>query len=206
MTPRESAALASAACGPAAGRSPRAAGAVRAYVALGANLGEPSVQLADAARAIARLPGTRMVAVSSLYRSAPVGYLDQPEFCNAVVAVDTTLAPRELLDALLALETACGRTRSFRDAPRRLDLDLLMHGEARIAEPGLELPHPRMAARAFVLRPLAEIAPGCRVPGLGPVAALRPAVAAQAIERDGPLLAAGELERLSGEHRADPMP
>lgn len=173
-----------------------AAGVARAYVALGANLGDPAAQLAEAARAIARLPGTRLLATSSLYRSAPVGYLDQPEFCNAVLAIDTTLGPRELLDALLALETACGRVRSFRDAPRRLDLDLLMHGESALALPGLELPHPRMVARAFVLLPLAEVAPDGSIPGAGPIAALLPAVADQRIERCGPLLPADEVVRL----------
>lgn len=189
----------------AAGRDPRARPSTRAYIALGANLGDPAAQLVEAARAIARLPGTRLAAASSLYRSAPVGYLDQPEFRNAVLAVDTTLAPRELLDALLAIEQACGRTRSFRDAPRPLDLDLLMHGEAELAQPGLELPHPRMAARAFVLQPLAEIAPDCRIPGLGPLARLLPAVASQAIERDGPLLGEDEVRGLGGARGERPV-
>jgi len=173
----------------------------RAHVALGANLGDPRAQLQQAARAVAGLPGTRLVAASSVYRSAPVGYVDQPEFLNAVLAVDTTLGPRELLDALLAIEVAFGRTRSFRDAPRCLDLDLLTHGASELTLPGLELPHPRMSARAFVLLPLSEIAPSCVVPGRGAVASLLSGVADQAIERDGPLLSAAECARLAGDDR-----
>ncbi len=160
---------------------------VRACVGLGANLGDPLAQLRLALAAIASLPSTRIASVSSIYRSAPVGYLDQPDFYNAAVALDTQLSPQALLDALLAIEQDGGRTREFRNAPRLIDLDLLLYGEHVVDLPHLTVPHPRLAGRAFVLLPLAEIDPGCVIPGLGPVAALAPAVAGQAIERLGPL-------------------
>lgn len=160
---------------------------VRAYVAFGANLGDPAAAFALALERIAALPGTRVAARSALYRTAPVGVdvdlSGQPDYINAVIAVDTTLAPRPLLDALLAIEHEGGRTRDYHQAPRTMDLDLLLHGNATVSEPGLELPHPRMHQRAFVLQPLAEIAPDTTIPGHGRVAALLPAVAGQAISR-----------------------
>ncbi len=173
---------------PAVGVVPGAAAPVRACVGLGANLGDPLAQMRAAIDAIARLPATRVSSVSSVYRSAPVGYLDQPDFYNAVVALDTRLPPQALLDALLAIEQDGGRTREFRNAPRLIDLDLLLYGDEVVELPHLTVPHPRLAGRAFVLLPLAEIEPGCVVPGLGPLAALAPAVAGQAIERLGALL------------------
>jgi len=160
---------------------------VRACIGLGANLGDPVAQLRAALAAIARLPSTCIVSVSSIYRSAPVGYLDQPDFYNAVVALDTRLAPQALLDALLAIEQEGGRTREFRNAPRLIDLDLLLYGDQVVDLPHLTVPHPRLADRAFVLLPLAEIAPGCTIPGLGSPAGLALAVAGQAIERLGAL-------------------
>jgi 2-amino-4-hydroxy-6-hydroxymethyldihydropteridine diphosphokinase len=165
---------------------------VRAYVGLGANLGDPLVQLRAAVAAISRLPATVLAGASSVYRSAPVGYLEQPDFYNAAVAVDTRLSPQALLDALLAIEHEGGRTRTFRDAPRLIDLDLLLYGDRIVDQPRLSVPHPRLAGRAFVLLPLAELAPAGRVPGLGSLAALAaaPAVSAQAIERLGALVAA----------------
>ncbi|HSO08275.1 MAG TPA: 2-amino-4-hydroxy-6-hydroxymethyldihydropteridine diphosphokinase, partial [Pelomicrobium sp.] len=111
----------------------------------------------------------RVTARSALYRTAPVGYLDQPDFINAVIAVETALPPRALLDALLAIERAHGRQREFPNAPRTLDLDILMYDHVTLHEPGLTLPHPRMHERAFVLKPLAEIAPELVLPGHGPV-------------------------------------
>jgi 2-amino-4-hydroxy-6-hydroxymethyldihydropteridine diphosphokinase len=165
-----------------------APGAVRAYIGLGANLGDPVGQLRSAVAALAGLPGTTVVAVSSVWRSAPVGYLDQPDFCNAVAALDTCLSPQALLEALLAVEQAGGRTREFRNAPRLIDLDLLLYGDRIVDEPHLVVPHPRMVDRAFVLLPLAELAPGCIVPGAGPVSALAAAVQGQAIERVGALV------------------
>ena len=160
-----------------------APGAVaRAYVGLGANLGDPMVQMRAAVAALGHLPATTVVGVSSVYRSAPVGYLEQPDFCNAVVALDTGLSPRALLAALLAIEQEGGRTREFRNAPRLID-----HGDRVVDEPDLTVPHPRMVDRAFVLLPLAELDPGCVVPGAGALSVLAGAVSAQPIERIGVL-------------------
>lgn len=145
---------------------------VTAYIALGSNLEDPAAQVAAALTALDTLPQSQLRARSSLYRTAPVGYADQPDFINAVAAIETSLAPRALLDALLALELARGRARKFVNAPRTLDLDVLLYGDRQITEPGLSVPHPRMHERAFVLVPLAEIAPDCVVPGRGAVAAL----------------------------------
>jgi len=161
----------------------------RAYVGLGANLGDPLAQMRAAVAALAKLPTTTVAGVSSVYRSAPVGYLDQPDFFNAVVALDTGLSPQALLDALLEIEHEGGRTREFRNAPRLIDLDLLLHGERVVDEPQLTIPHPRMVDRAFVLLPLAELDPCCVVPGAGPLEALARAVSAQAIGRIGALAA-----------------
>lgn len=143
---------------------------VIATVGLGANLNDPAAQVEYALAELDRLPATRLVARSSLYASAPVGYVDQPDFVNAVAQVETALAPRALLAALLDIEHRHGRERSFRNAPRTLDLDLLLYGDARFHEDGLTLPHPRMHERAFVLLPLLEIASDATIPGHGRVA------------------------------------
>lgn len=156
---------------------------VRAYIAFGANLGEPAAALEFASERIAALPGTALVARSALYRSAPVGVAGQPDYLNAVIAADTRLSAEELLAALLAIERAAGRTRAYPQAPRTLDLDLLLYGDARISLPHLQVPHPRMHQRAFVLLPLAEIAPCATIPGHGTVADLLPGVAGQRIVR-----------------------
>lgn len=155
----------------------------RAYVALGANIGEPQRQVEAGFAALAALPGTRVVARSSLYRSAPVGYADQPDFINAVAAVDTGLEPQALLAALLGIERAHGRVRDFPNAPRTLDLDIVLYGERVIHEPGLTVPHARMLERAFVMLPLAEIAPDANVPGQGSVRALAARVDASGLVR-----------------------
>ena len=147
-----------------------------AYVALGANLGEAAAVVASAIDALNRLPDTRLEARSHLYRSAPVD-AQGADFINAVVAVSTRLTAPDLLLALQQLEQRAGRERPYRNAPRTLDLDLLLYGDARIDSPSLTVPHPRMMERAFVLIPLAEIAPD-----LVPAAALA-AVAGQRIER-----------------------
>ncbi len=154
-----------------------------AFIGLGSNLGEPKAKLRLALAALAALPQTRLVAASSLYRSAPVGFADQPDFVNAVAQLATGLAPQALLAALLGIEQRFGRERSFRNAPRTLDLDLLLYEAQSIAEPGLTVPHPRMHERAFVLAPLAEIAPDCEIPGKGRAAALLAACADQNVER-----------------------
>jgi 2-amino-4-hydroxy-6-hydroxymethyldihydropteridine diphosphokinase len=141
-----------------------------AFVALGSNLGDPESMVRQAFAALAQLPQTRLAAASSLYRSAALGHAEQPDFVNAVAQLSTGLAPQALLAALLALEQRFGRERSFRNAPRTLDLDLLLYDERSIDEPGLAVPHPRMHERAFVLAPLVEIAPACVIPGRGPAA------------------------------------
>jgi len=133
---------------------------VDAYIGLGSNLGDPQARLAAAMAALGRLPQSTLEAVSRVYRTAPVGLLEQPDFLNAVARLRTSLAPRALLEALLAIEQDQGRMRSTPNGPRTLDLDLLLHGEACIEEPGLTVPHPRMTERAFVMVPLAELAPG----------------------------------------------
>lgn len=156
---------------------------VSAFVGMGGNLDDPASRIRHAFKALAGLPHTRLVATSSLYRSAPVGYLDQPDFINAVAQLETRLPPLDLLDALFTIEHGAGRARSFRNAPRTLDLDLLLYGDRVLEHPRLSLPHPRMAGRAFVLAPLAEIAPGLLIPGAGAVADLAAACAGQAIER-----------------------
>lgn len=143
----------------------------RAFVGLGSNLSHPRRQLARALRAIARLPGVRVLAVSANYASAPVGStLPQPDYVNAVVALRTTLGPRALLAALHRIERRQRRRRDrepHRNAPRTIDLDLLLYGRRRVRQPGLALPHPRMHERAFVLRPLADVAATVTVPGRG---------------------------------------
>ena len=157
-----------------------------AYVALGANLADPITQVRAAIAALARLPQTQLLRASSLYRTAPVGVHAQPDFINAVAALDTTLAPPALLAALFAIEGDFGRRRDYHRAPRTLDLDLLLYEQQVIVSPELCLPHPRMHLRAFVIAPLLEIAPDCRIPGRGSAAAWHPALSRQAIERLAP--------------------
>lgn len=155
----------------------------RAFVGLGANLGNPVAQITRAIAAIAKLDETRVVRTSSRYRTAPIGHADQPDFINAVALVDTGLAPGALLDALLRIEQAAGRERSFPNAPRLLDLDLLLYGDEVIDTPGLLVPHPRMHERAFVLVPLVEIAPDAVVPGRGRAADLLGGLRNQAVRK-----------------------
>lgn len=155
----------------------------RAWIGLGANLGDARATLRAALHALAALPGCSLAGVSSLWRSAPVD-AQGPDFLNAVAALDTTLGPIELLRALQGIELAHGRERPYRNAPRTLDLDLLLHGDTVMADPVLTLPHPRAHERAFVLAPLAELAPQLRLPGRdAPLARLLQDVADQAIER-----------------------
>jgi 2-amino-4-hydroxy-6-hydroxymethyldihydropteridine diphosphokinase len=152
-----------------------------AFVGLGSNLDDPVAQVRSALADLDGLPRTRVTACSSLYRTAPIGRLDQPDFINAVARLQTGLPARELLAGLLAIEARHARTRSTPNAPRTLDLDLLLFADAVIHEPDLEVPHPRMHERAFVVRPLAEIDPAVRVPGRGSVAELLAGVADQRI-------------------------
>ena len=154
-----------------------------ACVALGANIGEPVRQVEAGFAALAALAGTRLIARSSLYRSAPVGYADQPDFINAVALIETVLEPQALLDALLAIERAHGRVREFANAPRTLDLDIVLYGDVVMHEPGLTIPHARMLERAFVLVPLAEVAPEALVPGHGRVCVLAGRVDVESVAR-----------------------
>lgn len=141
----------------------------RAYIGLGSNLEQPQQQVSAAMSALGELPDTRLLARSSLYHSAPVGYADQPDFINAVALIETALAPQALLQGLLALEQQFGRVRTFLNAPRTLDLDILLYDDLVIADTNLVVPHPRMHERAFVLLPLAELAAGLQIPGKGSV-------------------------------------
>ncbi len=157
-----------------------------AYVAIGANLGEPVATVRAAIDALRAVEGTRFLSASSLYRTAPVGLHHQPDFINAVAAleVDAAALPApSLLDRLFAIEADFGRVRTIRNAPRTLDLDLLLFGTECRDEPGLTLPHPRMTERAFVLAPLAELGPDLNIPGHGRIADLLAGVVGQRIER-----------------------
>ena len=163
-----------------AGAEPGAAPGI-AYVGLGANLGDARAAIERGLAAIASLPGTRVESVSRLYRTAPVD-ASGPDFVNAVARLRTTLDPHALLQALLRIERAEGRQRPYRNAPRTLDLDLLTWDALELNTPDLVLPHPRMHERAFVLAPLAELAPELQIPGHGPVAACLERCRDQAVE------------------------
>jgi len=147
---------------------------VRAFVGLGSNLGDREGTLRAAVGRLRSMAATRVVRVSSLRNTEPVGYVDQPRFLNGAVELETELPAHELLDVLLELERGFGRDRSASPprGPRTLDLDLKLYGGEEIAEPGLEVPHPRLHERRFVLEPLAELDPALEVPGKGPVQTL----------------------------------
>lgn len=155
----------------------------RAFIALGSNLQDPAAQVRRALQELSELPGTTLTQASSLYRTAPLGYDNQPDFINAVAEVSTTTPPGPLLQALLALESSHGRERPFPNAPRVLDLDLLIYDDLIMQTPDLTLPHPRMHSRGFVLLPLAEIAPDLTIPGQGRVADLVQHCLDQGVER-----------------------
>ena len=142
---------------------------VTACVALGSNLDDPRAQVERGFAALAALPHTTLSARSRLYRTRPWGVVEQPDFINAAARLETALAPRALLDALLAIEAGAGRVRGPRNGPRILDLDLLLYGDRVIEEPDFVVPHPRLHERAFVLLPLADVAPDLEVPGQGRV-------------------------------------
>lgn len=152
-----------------------------AWIGIGANLGDARANVLDAIARLARLPGARLVQASSLYRTAPIDSSGD-DYVNAVASLDTDLDAHALLQALFAIEQAHGRERPYRNAPRTLDLDLLLFGDEIIIDaPTLIVPHPRMHERAFVLAPLAEVAPGLVIPGRGPVASLLAGVGDQGI-------------------------
>jgi 2-amino-4-hydroxy-6-hydroxymethyldihydropteridine diphosphokinase len=145
----------------------------RAYVGLGANLGDREATIRRAVELLAADPEIDVVALSTLRETDPVGYVDQPRFLNGAVALDTALGPRRLLERLLAVERTLGRTRDGpRYGPRTIDLDLLLHGDDVVDEPGLRVPHPRLRQRQFALEPLAELDRTLVVPGVGPVETL----------------------------------
>jgi len=154
-----------------------------AYVGLGANIGNPRRQLQAALAELGALPETRLTQASGFYRSAPLDHLEQPEFLNAVVELDTDLSAAALLENLQKIEDGHGRERPFAGAPRTLDLDLLLYGGESIVTPRLTVPHPRMHRRAFVLRPLADIAPQAAVPGHGSACDLLAGCAGQFVQR-----------------------
>ena len=153
-----------------------------AYIGIGANLGDASANVDDALARLARLEGCALLAASSKYRTAPIDS-SGADYINAVACIDTTLDAPALLDELHGIELAHGRERPYRNAPRTLDLDILLYGDLTIDLPSLHVPHPRMLQRAFVLLPLLEIAPHIEVPGHGPASAFVSGVAGQAIAR-----------------------
>jgi len=145
--------------------SAREAEWVTAYLGLGANLGNPQETMKQALKELAAQPTIEVVAVSSLYQTAPVGMTDQPNFLNAVAAIQTTLTPQALLTYILQLEQQLGRVRKVRWGPRTIDLDILAYGNEKINHMNLTIPHAHLGERAFALVPLAEIAPDLRLPG-----------------------------------------
>lgn len=155
-----------------------------AYIGLGSNLNDPAGQVRRALGVIAVLPDSRLAAASRLYRSPPMGPVDQPEYINAVAALETELAPHDLLHALQTIEHDFGRVRLRRWGERVIDLDVLLYDDLCLDSPELTLPHPGIGERAFVLFPLAELAPDLVIPGLGPLADL---LAARATDTCEPL-------------------
>ena len=147
---------------------------VRSFIGVGANVGDPPAQIRAALELLGREEGVEVVAVSTLRETDPVGYEDQPRFVNGAAELRTALTARELLDRLLAIERRLGRVRGEgpRFGPRTIDLDLLLHGDQLVNEPGLVVPHPRLHERRFALEPLAELDPALEIPGHGPVRAL----------------------------------
>jgi 2-amino-4-hydroxy-6-hydroxymethyldihydropteridine diphosphokinase len=154
-----------------------------AYVGIGSNLDEPARQVENSLVELGRLPRSRLMKRSSLYRSAPVGYLHQADFINAVAALETSLEPEKLLDELLAIEARHGRQRPFANAPRSLDLDLLLFDDLELRTERLTVPHPRMHERGFVLKPLLELSRSISIPGKGAAGELLKKCAGQSVER-----------------------
>lgn len=153
---------------------------MKTWIGIGANLGDAQANVLDALARLARLDGSTLLHTSSLYRTAPIDSSGD-DYINAVACLDTTLAAHDLLAALQDIEQAHGRERPYHNAPRTLDLDLLLYGDEMIASPGLTVPHPRMHERAFVLQPLLEIAPDIEIPGHGPARNFAALVAGQTI-------------------------
>jgi 2-amino-4-hydroxy-6-hydroxymethyldihydropteridine diphosphokinase len=154
-----------------------------AYVGIGSNLNDPRAQVLQAFSELDGLPHTRVVQKSSLYRSAPMGHAAQPDFINAVAQLETGLPAERLLAELQEVEARHGRERSFPNAPRTLDLDVLLYGDAQMNSPSLTIPHPRMHERAFVLKPLVEVFAEATIPGHGRAKALLASCQDQKVER-----------------------
>ena len=150
---------------------------------MGSNLEDPIQHVRQALDELAKLPTSRLLVYSSLYRTAPIGRLDQPDFINAVALIETALTAQALLNALIAIEQQHGRIRESLNAPRTLDLDILMVDDIQCKDSNLTLPHPRMHQRAFVLQPLMEISPHCSIPGQGTVDELLSACSEQRLEQ-----------------------
>lgn len=164
-----------------------------AYIGIGSNLGDKERYIKRALEALDRSPGLRVKRAASLYRTAPLGYTEQDWFLNTVAEVETFLGPHELLYLLLSIEDDLERTRSIRWGPRTVDLDLLLYGGEKIDSGDLTVPHPRMGERAFVMVPLAELAPGLLIPGRGRAAELAEELSReQAVERYGPAESRGQ--------------
>lgn len=156
-----------------------------AYIGVGSNLGDPRAQVLQAFAKLAELPGTRVILISPIYRSRPFGSVKQPDFANAVVGLLTQLEAPELLSGLQAIEAAQGRPKEReRWGPRVIDLDLLIFGQQRRADPQLTVPHPGIVERNFVLYPLADIAPDLEIPGLGRVTELKGRMTAEGLRRE----------------------
>ncbi len=155
-----------------------------AWIGIGANLGDAQANVLDAVRRLALLDGTMVVETSGLYRTAPIDS-SGPDYVNAVACIDTSFDPHELLAALQDIELAHGRERPYRNAPRTLDLDLLLYGDQIIDSESLSVPHPRMHERAFVLAPLAEVAPDLVIPGRGPIHDFLPLIGRQDVDKIG---------------------
>lgn len=170
---------------------------MRYYVGLGANIGRPCAQLAEAIAELTKLEGTKLLRMSSVYETAPVGVLQQPKFANMVVAVQVPMEPAELMDACLAIEKAMGRVRRERWGPRIIDLDLLLYDGPPVKSAKVTIPHPRLAERQFVLVPLAEIAPAVVLPD-GREAAEAAKIGAPGIRRLGPIASCVRREQVQG--------
>lgn len=159
---------------------------MRVYLGLGSNLNDRERNIGHAVELIGEHPQIELLRVSSMYETSPVGYKDQPDFVNAVALIETALSPRELLDAVHAVEELIGRKRTFRWGPRVIDIDILLYGSETVDEEGLKIPHPMMMKRRFVLEPLAEIAPGLALPdGRTAAEAARSAAEEDSAEKEG---------------------
>jgi 2-amino-4-hydroxy-6-hydroxymethyldihydropteridine diphosphokinase len=156
---------------------------VKAVVALGSNLENPEAQVRRGFTELAALPDTWVTGRSSLYRTAPIGFKEQPPFVNACALLETRLSARKLLDSLLAIERRHGRVREIPNGPRTLDLDIILYGGTTIDEPGLAVPHPRAHERAFVLAPLTDVWPDAVIPGKGAASQLLAAAGDQGVEK-----------------------